>query len=153
MYVLTLHILIRCGSNISNSRNSRNSISNSSNISIHQHTFRHHRQGGGVMFFGEGVSSPTQTFTDGFAIQLDILPDPKRSYVQGGGVEGLSLSPTYISPHITMCACVVSYDYISDIYVCVLTPLCVCAHRCGKTPPSRSSHTRGFPRIGTQFTY
>ena len=69
--------------------------------------------GGGVSRSGgEGVPSPPQAVPDGFAIQLDMLPDPKRGYVLKEEVRAGSLSLLYLS--------------LSLLYLSLLIPLCVC---------------------------
>ena len=55
---------------------------------------------------GEGVPSPPQAVPDGFAIQLDMLPDPKRGYVLKEEVRAGSLSLLYLSLLIPLCVCV-----------------------------------------------
>ena len=76
--------------------------------------------GGGVSRSGgEGVPSPPQAVPDGFAIQLDMLPDPKRGYVLKEEVRGLSLSLsyTYISSYHSVCVC--PQTAISVLCTCV----------------------------------
>jgi hypothetical protein len=76
--------------------------------------------GGGVSRSGgQGMPSPPQAVPDGFAIQLDMLPDPKRGYVLKEEVRAGSLSPISLSPHTTMCVCVCPHTAVSVLYTCV----------------------------------
>jgi hypothetical protein len=71
---------------------------------------------------GEGVPSPPQAVPDGFAIQLDMLPDPKRGYVLKEEVRAGAPSLLYTSLLIPLCVCVCPH---TAMHVCILIAVCV----------------------------
>jgi hypothetical protein len=89
---------------------------------LHQHTSAYlpppPSTGGGVSRSGgEGVPSPPQAVPDGFAIQLDMLPDPKRGYVLKEEVRAGSLSLLYLSLLIPLCVCVCALIRLYQCYI------------------------------------